>query len=200
MTETNVVPRLRSIRLYDTLRCEEAIQKLRGSTGLQWMAVRRFGNRYFGFIYRGVVGVVAHSLMKPPSQSLVAWPRRGTVTWIPGQRTEDLVELCKEVDARSLEEHVLWYELCRVDFGFVHKGVPPRRVRPEMAVWLHRDISADTIRDLLSRKNAGLWWQEWGGRLFAAWLECAEGKASFEVQLLGQYVGPYRRIPIRFVR
>jgi hypothetical protein len=185
---------LGKIKLRSDSRCADAVTELSGVTSTPRRAKPKGWGGYLGLLYKDVYLVATYSQTKPPVEKLVAWSTKTHDVWLPNEREEDLVALCRSIAETSLADFVIWHDFVNMDYGLVEMKAPPRVVDLQTC----QDFNLDTtLCHQPNTERSCLWWQEWVGRLYKAELheDIDHDSLQFKHTALAECVGAYKRLP-----
>jgi hypothetical protein len=98
----------------------------------------------------------------------------------------------------SLLTVVVFHEFCTQNFGVVQRKVPP--VRLISASDLGFVGLDEAVPYLPSSPGESLWWQRWGGELFAVSFADLPSDPIFIRRTLSSRVGRFEKLPYRVMR
>jgi hypothetical protein len=188
------LPQLGKISLDCVSQCERAINEFSQITGIPRTIKKKGWGGYLGLVRKGVYFVATYTRTKPPMEKVVAWPQDPSIIWLPTERLGDLDALCKYIGEVSLGDFVVWNDFVNMDYGLIEQKSPPRVV--DFDVCREFEIDVTPYEGEVRTEEGTLWWQEWGGALFAARLIESDGGFKFDYRLLARHVGRFKRIPI----
>ena len=135
----------------------------------------------------------AVSRSRPPFFQLMVITRDGDV-FLPGTKADHFYKVVDLLDLDSLLEKVTLMFLARSDYSvFFNKSAPRRILTPEDAKQCGFEVLDSLER--YSSDLESLWWQEWGGKLYACLLDAEQAPPLVSAKVITEAIGNYRPLP-----
>jgi hypothetical protein len=118
--------------------------------------------------------------------------------FLPTERLQDLLEVCRRAYDLSLSTVVIFHEFCVRNYGLVQKKTAPVRLVTGS------DLTAVGLDPVATpfptAADQSLWWQRWGGKLFLVTFTLDQNSPSFLLRTTHRYAGNYKKLPSRVLR
>ena len=168
-----------------------ALAALRQASPKPWTAAKAKKGLFRGVnLSSSLKGVLVHPQIIPPAYRILVVDETTQHIYLPTERAEDLVGLCRQLYDVTLSTVVIFNEFCRQEFGLVGKNTPAIRLL-SAADMGSVGLDASVQRLVAAGSNESFWWQRWGGELFKIKYEHGEKGPVFVRQTIRHRVGKF---------
>jgi len=117
------------------------------------------GTEIGGYLFVGV-----QTLQKPPLQNLAMVIEDNSIIF-PAYSTKDFYKAKEILQISDSHDLVKFFELCNLEYGYIEKENTALKLDDQCS--LEKAGFTNSIFDEFKEYSKDLWWQSWGGKLYA---------------------------------